>query len=145
MALPNGWKITPAGTQIEVGRFPGEAVAYAGRLVVLNTGYYVAQGQEVSIVDPDRGQVVKTLRLPSIFPSAQEGLDGNLYISGGINQKIYRLNRGFEQAGGITVPGYTAGLAAIDATHIAVACLVASSDLDKYRKGYYEKGKLVIV
>ncbi|HKF57673.1 MAG TPA: hypothetical protein VKJ45_19605, partial [Blastocatellia bacterium] len=145
MTLPNGWKIAPAGVQVELGRFPGESVAYAGRIVVLNTGYYVAQGQEVSIVDPDRGQVVKTLRLPSIFPSAQEGLDGNLYISGGINQTIYRLNRQFELAGRITVPAYTAGLAAIDATHIAVACLVANADQEKYRKGYYEKGKLVIV
>jgi YVTN family beta-propeller protein len=145
MALPNGWKITPAGAQVEVGRFPGEAVPYAGRIVVLNTGYYVAQGQEVSIVDPNRGQVVKTLRLPSMFPSAQEGLDGNLYISGGINQKVYRLNRQFEPAGEITVPAYTAGLAAIDATHIAVACLVANADQEKYRRGQYEKGKLVIV
>src|SRR5262249_557777 len=64
VALPNGWKIAPAGTQVELGRFPGEAVVYAGRVVVLNTGYYVAQGQEVSIVDPDLGQVVRTLRLP---------------------------------------------------------------------------------
>src|SRR5262249_46093220 len=53
VALPNGWRIAPAGTQVELGRFPGEAVAYGGRVVVLNTGYYVAQGQEVSIVDPD--------------------------------------------------------------------------------------------
>jgi YVTN family beta-propeller protein len=145
MALPNGWKIAPAGTQIELGRFPGEAARYAGRIVVLNTGYYVAQGQDVSVVDPDRSQIVKTLKLPSMFPSAQEGLDGNLYISGGISQKIYRLNRQFEPAGDITVPGYTAGLAPIDATHIAVACLVASSDQDRYRRGYYEKGKLIIV
>src|SRR5262249_48847261 len=113
--LPNGWKISPAGTQVELGRFPGEAVPYAGRVVVLNTGYYVAQGQEVSIVDPDRAQVVKTLRLPSLFPCAQEGLDGNLYVSGGINQKVYRLNRKFDLAGELTTTGYSAGLASLDA------------------------------
>lgn len=38
--LPNGWRIVPAGRQVEVGRLPYEAVLFAGRLVVLNTGYY---------------------------------------------------------------------------------------------------------
>jgi YVTN family beta-propeller protein len=144
-ALPNGWKIAPAGAQVEVGRFPCEAVPYAGRIVVLNTGYYVAQGQEVSIVDPDKGQVVKVLRLASMFPSAQEGLDGNLYISGGISQKIYRINREFELAGELTVNGYTAGIATVDGNHIAVACLVSNADQGRYQKGYYEKGKLIIL
>jgi YVTN family beta-propeller protein len=144
-ALPNGWKIAPAGTQVEVGRFPGEMAPYSGKIVVLNTGYYLAQGQELSIVDPDSAQVVKTLRLPSMFPSAQQGLDGNLYISGGFSQKVYRLNRAFELSGEIAVGAYTAGLAAVDATHIAVACMVASSDQERYQKGHYEKGKLIIV
>src|SRR5712692_10477366 len=28
--LPNGWRIAPAGTQVEVGRLPYEAVLFAG-------------------------------------------------------------------------------------------------------------------
>src|SRR5712691_1633641 len=65
--LPNGWRIAPAGTQVEVGRLPYEAVFFAGRLVVLDTGYYYKEPQEVSIVDIDSAQVEKTLRLNSLF------------------------------------------------------------------------------
>src|ERR1043165_440692 len=67
-ALPNGWKIAPAGAQIEVGRLPYEAIPFAGRLVILNTGYYSREPQEVSVVDVASSQVVKTLRLNSLFP-----------------------------------------------------------------------------
>ncbi|HEY6247578.1 MAG TPA: hypothetical protein VIX17_26750, partial [Pyrinomonadaceae bacterium] len=56
--LPNGWRIAPAGRQIEVGRLPYEAVPYQGKLVVLDTGYYYKEPQEVSIVDTARGEVV---------------------------------------------------------------------------------------
>src|SRR2546421_11765390 len=38
--LPNGWRIAPAGTQVEVGRLPYEMVQFEGKLVVLDTGYY---------------------------------------------------------------------------------------------------------
>src|SRR5215467_10165393 len=36
--LPDGWRIKPAGEQVEVGRLPFEAVLFAGKLVVLDTG-----------------------------------------------------------------------------------------------------------
>src|SRR5437763_15630600 len=32
--LPNGWRIAPAGAQVEVGKLPYEALMFAGRLVV---------------------------------------------------------------------------------------------------------------
>ena len=92
--LPNGWKIAPAGAQVEVGRLPYEAIFFAGRLVVLNTGYYTKE-QEVSVVDVGSGQVVKTLKIKSLFPSAEVGRDGDLYISGGFDQKVYRLDSNF--------------------------------------------------
>ena len=38
-ALPTGWKIAPAGRQVELGRLPYEAVPFAGRLVVLHQGH----------------------------------------------------------------------------------------------------------
>src|SRR5918999_378581 len=66
--LPTGWKIAPAGRQVELGRLPYEAVPFAGRLVVLNTGYYSRQPQEVSIVEPASGRVEKTLHINSLFP-----------------------------------------------------------------------------
>src|SRR5437588_9481414 len=82
--LPNGWRIAPAGQQVEVGRLPYEAVSFAGRLVVLNNGYYSREVPEISIVDTASGQVVKTIRtkpssgvLGSLFPSAEVGADGD--------------------------------------------------------------------
>src|SRR5438094_9482956 len=84
--LPNGWRITPAGTQVEVGRLPYEMVQFADKLVVLNTGYYYQEPQEVSIVDPQTAQIIKTIRFNSLFPSATIGIDGDLYISGGFDQ-----------------------------------------------------------
>src|SRR5712691_10080273 len=67
--LPNGWRIAPAGKQVEVGRLPYEAVPFAGRLVVLDTGYYYKEPQEVSVVDTESGRVEKTLKIKSLFPS----------------------------------------------------------------------------
>jgi len=132
--LPNGWKIAPAVTQVEVGRLPYEAVLYAGKLVVLDTGYYKGP-QEVSIVDPQQGKVVKTLQFNSLFPSAREGLDGDLYISGGFAQKVYRLNREFNQVREYRVNGYTAGIAPVDTKHLAVAYMVTENDQKAYVKG----------
>src|SRR4051812_48124034 len=115
VTLPNGWKIAAAGTQVDVGRLPYEAIPFAGRLVVLNTGYYTKEPQEVSVVDVGSGQVVKTLRLNSLFPSAEVGPDGDLYVSGGFDQKIFRVNRNFDVAREYKVGGYAGGVAAVDA------------------------------
>src|SRR4051812_10696730 len=140
VTLPNGWKIAPAGTQIEVGRLPYEAIPFAGRLVVLNTGYYTREPQEVSVVDVASGQVVKTVRLNSLFPSATVGLDGDLYISGGFNQKVFRLDRSFNVAREYKLAGYVGGLAALDAKHVAVVYLAANN-----AQGDYIEGRLVLL
>ncbi len=138
--LPNGWKINPVGQQIEVGRLPYEAVNYAGKTVVLNTGWYGKDPQEVTIIDPNSGKIVKTIQFPSIFPSAREGKDGDLYISGGFEQKIYRVNRDFKPVRSYPVKGYTSGIAPINNNHLAVAYMVTESD-----KKDYVKGKLAIL
>src|SRR5215217_410459 len=93
--LPTGWRLAPAGRQVELGRLPYEAVPFPGRLVVLNTGYYTREPQEVSIVDPASGRVEKTLRINSLFPSAAQGPGGDLYVSGGFDSKVVRINRQF--------------------------------------------------
>src|SRR5438477_3775688 len=118
--LPNGWRIAPAGTQVEVGRLPYEMVRFEGKLVVLDTGYYYQEPQAVSIVDPQTGQVIKTLRLNSLFPSAAVGLDGDLYISGGFDEKVYRVDKNFDVVREYKVDGFVGGLAPIDAQHLAV-------------------------
>ncbi|HEV8588562.1 MAG TPA: bifunctional YncE family protein/alkaline phosphatase family protein [Pyrinomonadaceae bacterium] len=141
--LPNGWRIAPAGTQVEVGRLPYAAVMFAGKLVVLDTGYYHPKDkepQEVSIVDMATARVVKTLRITSLFPSAVVAGDGNLYISGGYDQKIYRVNRQFEIDHEYPLDGFAGGLAAIDAQHLAVATMAL-----KNAKGEYLNGRLSIL
>jgi YVTN family beta-propeller protein len=138
--LPNGWRIAPAGAQVEVARLPYEAVPFAGRIVVLGTGYYYHEPQEVSIVDTESGQVVKTVRLQSLFPSAQVGLDGDLYISGGYDEKVYRLDKQFNVVREYKIGGYGGGLAALDAKHLAVGYMAT-----KNAAGNYAGGKLAIL
>jgi YVTN family beta-propeller protein len=138
--LPTGWKIAPAGTQTEVGRLPYEAIPFAGRLVVLDTGYYIKGGQEVSVVDVDSGKVVKTLNIKSLFPSAEVGMDGDLYLSGGFDQKVYRVNRNFDIVREYTLAGYAGGLAPVDAKHLALSYLVTNN-----AQGDYIAGKLALL
>ncbi len=141
--LPNGWRIAPAGKQVDVGRLPYEAVLFAGRLVVLNTGYYYpkeTEPQEVSIIDVATEQVVKTLRINSLFPCAVVGADGKLYISGGYDQKVYRVNSQFDIDREYKVNGFAGGLAFIDDARLAVGYLATKNE-----KGSYVGGKLAIV
>src|SRR5215471_16984134 len=126
--LPNGWRIRPAGTQVEVGRLPYEMIEFAGKLVVLNTGYYYQEPQAVSIVDPQTAQVIKTLKVNSLFPSATVALDGDLYISGGFDQKVYRVDKNFEIVREYKVGGFVGGLASVDAEHLAVAYMATQKD-----------------
>src|SRR2546430_1218400 len=70
--LPSGWRIAPAGRQVELGRLPYEAVPFNGRLVVINAGYYTREAQEMSVVDTASGRVVKTLR-PKPSPPGTPG------------------------------------------------------------------------
>ncbi len=75
-----------------MGRLPFEAISYAGHIVVLNTGYYTREPQELSVVNSATGSIVRVLRLNSMFPSVVAGADGDLYVSGGFGQIMYRLN-----------------------------------------------------
>jgi len=138
--LPNGWRIAPAGKQVEVGRLPFEAVPFAGKLVVLNTGYYYKEPQEVSIVDTDTAEVVKTLKIHSLFPSAVVGLDGELYLSGGFDQKVYRIDGHFNLSREYPVRGFAGGLAPIDSQRLAVGYMATKND-----KGAYRNGRLAIL
>jgi YVTN family beta-propeller protein len=141
--LPDGWRIAPAGTLVEVGRLPYEAISFAGKLVVLDTGYYYPRDeepQEVSIVDVSSAQVVKTLRIKSLFPSAVVGADGNLYISGGYDQKIYRVNQQFNVDREYQVNGFAGGLAFIDKARLVVGYMAT-----KNAQGIYVGGKLAIL
>ncbi|MBS1794360.1 MAG: bifunctional YncE family protein/alkaline phosphatase family protein [Acidobacteria bacterium] len=145
VTLPNGWQIDPAGRQTEVGRLPFEATVFAGQIVVLNNGYYSKESQEVSVVDPGSGRLMKILRLPATFPSAAVSGDTDLYISGGTGRKIYRFNRSFEQVREYAVPGYVGGIAALDGERLAVTYLVTAKTDDDFQKGYFQKGRIAVL
>ncbi|MCW3100715.1 MAG: hypothetical protein JWL77_6333 [Chthonomonadaceae bacterium] len=146
LSLPNGWRLAPAGASIGVGRFPYEAIAFAGRVVVLNTGYYTGKDKpEISVVDPATNTVVQTLHVDALFPSAQVGADGDLYLSGGISQQVIRINSRFEIVRTYAVGGYTGGLAALDADHLIVSYLVASETPADFTKGKFTQGRLAIL
>jgi DNA-binding beta-propeller fold protein YncE len=127
LRLPTGWVLAPAGAQLELGRLPYEAVPFAGRLVVLNNGYYPngLEDPEVSIVDVTRLRVTRTLRVGSLYPSAAVSPNGNLYVSGGSTDSVFQIDRQFQVTRGFAVGGYAGPIAAIDANHIAVALLTA--------------------
>jgi YVTN family beta-propeller protein len=138
--LPTGWRIAPAGKQVEVGRLPYEAVPFAGKLVVLNTGYYYKEPQEVSVIDLQSARVEKTLKINSLFPSAVIGADGDLYISGGFDQKVIRIDHQFNVIREYPVRGFAGGLAAIDSAHIAVGYMAVKNE-----NGVYLGGRLAIL
>jgi len=146
VTLPTGWRLEPAGTQVDVGRMPYAAVSYAGSLVVLNNGYYDKGSEDptVSIVDLKGGQT-RTLKLPSLFPSVVVGLDGDLYVSGGLSKQLFRFNREFVQVKSYPIAGFVGGIAAIDATHIAVSSLVTAQTPAEFSKGLFNKGYLQIL
>ena len=125
LRLPTGWVLAPAGAQVELGRLPYEAISFADRVVVLNTGYY-PQGlddPEVSIVDPARLRVTRTLRLASLYPSATVSPNGNLYLSGGSSDSVFQLDRQFQVTRSYDVGGYVGPVAAIDRDRVAIALM----------------------
>jgi hypothetical protein len=140
VGLPNGWRIAPAGAQVDVGRLPYEAVLFAGRLVVLDTGHYLREPQEVSILDIASARVEKTLKINSLFPSAVVGPDGDLYISGGFDQKVYRVDQKFDIAREYEVDGFAGGLAQIGPQQLAVGYMTT-----KNAAGNFVGGKLAIL
>jgi YVTN family beta-propeller protein len=142
--LPNGWRIAPAGQQVPVGRLPMEAVPFAGQIVVLNTGYYSNEPQQISVVDPNLQRVIKVLRLPGLFPSALAATDGDLYVSGGVSQKVFRFDRNFKKVREYSINGYTAGIEPVDAARIAVVSLVTAQTPEAFAKGDFQPGRLTI-
>jgi hypothetical protein len=127
LRLPTGWVLAPAGAQVELGRMPYEAVSFAGRVVVLNNGYYLQglEDPEISVVDAAGPRVTRTLRVASLYPSATASPNGNLYVSGGSSDSIFQIDRQFQVTRSFNVGEYAGPVAAIDAEHVAVALLTA--------------------
>ncbi len=145
VVLPTGWKIAPAGQVLELGTMPSEMISYANKLIVLNNGFYPPKANaQVSVVDPATNQLVKNLPFHSLFPSAVQGTDGDLYISGGYDFKVYRLNRLLEPSKthpSYPVNGYAGGLAFVGKNRLAVTYLM----VDKQGTGAWEKGEIALL
>ncbi len=141
VTLPNDWRMAPAGGQLELGRYPMVAVPFGGNLVVLNNGYYVETNPEISVVSADSSQILKTLTVPSLFPSAKVGLDGILYVSGGYDQSIRGFDSSMVEKKDFQMNGFTAGLAPVDKNTLAVAYMLQ----DNSRGNYKTKGRLALV
>ncbi len=125
LPLPNGWRLAPAGHQIEVGRLPYEALIYQGRLVVINSGYTGKDPQTLSVIKPDSGQVERTIPIQNLYPSGAVGMDGDLYLSGGFGREILRLDRNFQLRRRYPIGGYGGPIAALDQNHLVVGYLMA--------------------
>lgn len=144
VTLPNGWRMAPAGGQLELDRYPMVAVPFAGKIAVLNNGYYYVTSEnqpKISVCDASGKKVVQTLTVPSLFPSACVGKDGDLYVSGGYDQEIRRFNGEWAEVRDYKIGGFTAGVAAVDADHVAVAVLL----VDDGKGGYESHGRLALL
>ena len=141
VTLPNGWRMAPAGTQLELGRYPMVLVSFKKKIVVLNNGYYVETKPEISICNQDGTKIEKTLTVPSLFPSACVGKDGQLYVSGGYDQKVRRFNSKLKDVKDYLMGGFTAGIAAVNSNHLAVAYML----IDNGKGGYDSPGKLALL
>ncbi|MDD5542436.1 MAG: bifunctional YncE family protein/alkaline phosphatase family protein [Acidobacteriia bacterium] len=90
--LPNGWKLTPAGTHIPAGDLPLRIVIHPdGKfLAVTNNG---DGGNGLNILDLDRQTKVNTIPMESAWLGLQFSPDGKqLYASGGGDNKIFRFH-----------------------------------------------------
>lgn len=90
--LPNGWWLSPAGEQIELGDFPMNASLYDGKkpndqryLAVLEGGQ---SGADVRLVDLKAKQVVDVVKLGDAWQGIK--FSGNrLFVSGGYQNCVY--------------------------------------------------------
>ncbi len=87
--LPNGWKLSPAGTATPLGDLPlNLQISPDGRLAaVVNAGW----GQNsVQLLDAATGQLLDTRVVPAAWAGLAFGLDGRtLYASGGQHNRIH--------------------------------------------------------
>lgn len=94
--LPNGWKLTPAGTHLPLGDLPLRVVVSPdGKFLVATNNGYSDQG--LTVIDLDRQQKVLTIPMERSWLGLQFSSDGKkLYASGGGDNRIhvYNVERG---------------------------------------------------
>lgn len=136
MTLPNGWRLAPAGVQVEVGRLPYDALVFHGRLVVLNAGFYpggyagqpgVREDPVVSVVDIGRAFVTDSIEVAGLYPSAATVGPDRLFVSGGSAQVVYQIDTSFQVIGTLRLGAYAGPIAAVDGGRLAVTSMTAAA------------------
>lgn len=90
--LPNGWTLTPAGEQIEVGDFPLAILLHPdGRhLLVSNNGY---SAQSIDVVDLVSKKVVSRANIEMAWLGLGISVDGDrIFAGGGLSNSILRFS-----------------------------------------------------
>jgi YVTN family beta-propeller protein len=90
--LPTGARLDPAGVSYDLGPLPLAMTLSPdkSRVVVLLNGW---REQGVQIVDRSTGRVTQKISLPAVFLGLTFSPDGrSLYVSGGNQDVVYRLN-----------------------------------------------------
>ncbi len=108
--LSTGWRIKPAGTQVETGSFPlGSALSPDGKLLaVTNAGI----PSSVSIINTETLKQVSRAPLSEAWQGVAFAPDGNkLYVAGGAQNSLYEIPLAAEGALGTPkeLPGASAG------------------------------------
>jgi YVTN family beta-propeller protein len=87
--LPNGWRLSPAGTMVRLPPLPlNLALTPDGRLLALTSGYSI---NGVFVIDPARKAVVDSVPLSAAWLGLAVAKDGGVFASGGTTNRVWRL------------------------------------------------------
>ncbi len=94
--LPNGWRLSPAGTHVDIGELPlNTDLSPDGRTAIItNDG---TSRHSISVVDLDRWEVTDTMTIPKAWLGIKFVDDGKKFIVSGGNDncvRMYRLQSG---------------------------------------------------
>lgn len=94
--LPNGWRLTPAGTHLEVGELPLNAdISPDGKYAIItNDG---TSRHSISIVNLERWEVSQTLNIPKAWLGLKFIEGGKRFLASGGNDncvRVYRFTEG---------------------------------------------------
>ncbi len=135
LTLPTGWKIAPAGRQVNVGTFPFDAVFTRNSTVIINSGWSSGQ-QSLSVVNPDTPGDAPEVAIQNVFPGAAAAPNGSLFISGGKSAEVYRVDASGQIQTTYKTPGFTFGLAVVDDRSVVAGYSEAPSGDGLLRPGH---------
>ena len=133
--LPNGWRLSPAGTHLDIGELPLNAdLSPDGRYaIVTNDG---TSQHSISVVDLDRWEVTQTIRIPKAWLGIRFFDGGKRFVASGGNDnciRTYRLADGMATeeesvAVGRPWPKDKIWLAGLDVDHSTSTAFVAGKE-----------------